>query len=319
MFAFVLRAARLRMVARHAPWSVRTTVKRCAHRSGQTRLGLGAFIIGIAITALFAGSSPTYASSKTTAAHDAMIANIRTAAEQDYPGLPGEPSFNAVVDAIAQIDRKQFVPEDQEPYANRGTALPIGFDQTISAPYTVAIMTEAVGARAGSNILEVGTGSGYQAAALSRLGATVHSVEIVPQLADAAAKRLRRLGFGHVWIKEGDGFAGWPEFGPFDAIVVTAGAAEVPAPLLDQLRSGGKLVMPVGPNTFVEQLIVFSKRQDGSFSRCSLGPFMFVPLRGVGGKPDVPGLYDRKVPPCRKGQTARWPGQAAAQQPADTQ
>jgi protein-L-isoaspartate(D-aspartate) O-methyltransferase len=282
--------------------------------------GLRVLNIGVAATALLAlvsGPDPTYASTKLARSHAAMVADIRKSAQQDYPGLPDEPLFKAVIDAIAHIDRTRFVSADQEPYANRGTSLPIGFDQTISAPYVVALMTAAVGARAGSNVFEVGTGSGYQAAVLSRLGASVHSVEIVPQLADAAAKRLRRLRFGHVWIKAGDGFAGWREFAPYDAIIVTAGAAEVPAPLLDQLRPGGKLVMPIGANTFVEQLIVFTKEIDESFSRCSLGPFMFVPLTGVGGKPEVPGLYDRSVPLCRNGQTARWPGQAVSGRTTD--
>lgn len=290
---------------------LRNSAKR---RSEPIRFGLSLQNIGVAVTALLAmisGSDSTYASTKLNRSHAAMVADIRKTAQQDYPGLADEPIFKAVLEAIAHIDRTKFVSADQRPFANHGTALPIDFDQTISAPYVVAVMTAAVGARAGSNVLEVGTGSGYQAAVLSRLGASVHSLEIVPQLADSAARRLRRLRFGHAWIKAGDGFAGWREFAPYDAIIVTAGAAEVPEPLLDQLRPRGKLVMPIGANPFVEQLIVITREISGGFSRCSLGPFMFVPLTGIGRKAEAPGLYDRSVPLCRRGQTARWPGQAS--------
>lgn len=255
------------------------------------------------------GHVPVHASNALMNSQAEMVEDILKRAQEDYPGLPAESSFKGAVDAITHIDRTRFVPRSERSIANRDSSLPIGYGQVISEPYIVAVMSAALGARAGSNVLEVGTGSGYQAAVLSRLGASVHSIEIVPQLARAATKRLRRLHIEHVWIKTGDGFAGLPELGPYDAIIVTAGAAAVPAPLLDQLRSGGKLVMPVGANTIVEQLIVFTKRADGSFSRCSLGPAMFVPLTGVGETPDVSGLYDRTVPLCRKGQTARWPGQ----------
>lgn len=241
----------------------------------------------------------------------AMVTVLRKSAERDYPGLGDDPSFQAAVDAISQLDRSKFVPTDVRPYAHLLWPLPIGFDQTISSPYIVAVMTAAVKTRPGANILEVGTGSGYQAAVASRIGATVHSLEIVPGLALAAAKRLKRLHCKNVSIKAGDGFAGWPEFAPYDGIIVTAGAALVPAPLLAQLKPGGVLVMPVGANTYVEQLTVFTKEASGSISRCSLGPVMFVPLTGAGQTPEAAALYDRSVPLCRKGQTARWPGQPA--------
>lgn len=256
---------------------------------------------------------PTLAWAEHEAGRAALVSDISRRAQEDYPGLENEPDFKSVLTAIASVDRARFVPADQRANAYKIEPLPIGFDQTISSPYVVAIMTAAVGARAGSHVLEIGTGSGYQAAVLSRLGARIHSVEIVPQLAQAAAQRIRRDGFRGVTIRAGDGFAGWPEFAPYDAIIVTAGSSQVPSPLLEQLKVGGRLVMPIGANTPVEQLLVFTKHADGKLDRCSLGPAMFVPFTGDGRKPEGPGLYDRSIPLCRKGQTARWPGQPIGQ------
>jgi len=231
--------------------------------------------------------------------------------KQDYPGLDKEMIFKSVLKAIASIDRAEFVPNDQRANANRDIPLPIGFDQTISDPYIVAIMTSFVGAKAGSNVLEIGTGSGYQAAVLSRLKASVYSIEIVPELAQTASDRLSRYGFNGVAVKAGDGFMGWQEYAPFDAIIVSAGSSEVPSPLFAQLKRGGRLVMPIGANSPVEQLVVFTKRADGGLDRCSLGPAMFVPFTGVGQKREIPATYDRSIALCRRGQNARWPGQAS--------
>jgi protein-L-isoaspartate(D-aspartate) O-methyltransferase len=288
------------------------TLYWCARRRAQLIGCLKSLKLAIALPALLVaatGTAATAASVGPDHRHSAMVQAILRAVQEDYPGLINEPLFKAVIDAIGHIDRSEFVPTEQRAYANQDRPLPIGFDQTISRPYIVAVMTAAIEARAGSNILEVGTGSGYQAAVLSRLGANIHSIEILPQLASAAAERLHRLRYENIRIKAGDGFAGWPEFAPYDGIIVTAGAADVPSPLLDQLKPGGKLVMPVGANTMVEQLIVLTKQFDGSFLKCSLGPAMFVPLTGVGRTAEIPALYDRKVPLCRMRQTARWPGQ----------
>ncbi len=237
----------------------------------------------------------------------AMVEEIRrTAAE--YPGLPDDPHFVAVVRAMEEVRREEFVPRDQRLNAYRNTPLPIGFEQTISDPYVVAVMTAAVGVETQSNVLEVGTGSGYQAAVLSKMGAIVHSIEIVAPLATSAAQRLKRLGYQNVAVTAGDGFAGWPEFGPYDAIIVTAGAAEIPPPLVAQLKVGGRLIMPIGPQGPVEQLVLLTKRSDGSLEPCSMGPAMFVPLTGRGERPaSMKGLYDRTLPVCYAGQTARWP------------
>jgi protein-L-isoaspartate(D-aspartate) O-methyltransferase len=198
------------------------------------------------------------------------------------PGLAGDPAFRKALAAVAAIPREAFVPPAQRARVYRDTPLDIGWGQTISDPYIVALMIAAARVQAGSNVLEVGTGSGYQAAVLARLGARVATIEIVPPLARQAARRLRHLGFSSVAARAGDGFFGWPERGPFDAIIVTAGAARVPAPLLDQLRPGGRLVMPIGPSWPLEQLDVFTRAQDGSLATCSLGSAMFVPLTGRG-------------------------------------
>lgn len=239
---------------------------------------------------------------------EAMIAKVRQRA-QDYPGLENDPHFIAAVTAIAAIDRAAFVPKNQRSYAWADRPLPIGHGQTISDPAVVALMTASVATGQGAHIFEVGTGSGYQAAVLSRLGARVHSVEIVTPLARAAAKRLRRLGYDQAFVRAGDGFGGWPEFAPYDGIIVTAGGADVPAPLIAQLRTGGKLVMPIGANQMLLQLILFTKQADGTLTRCSLGPALFVPLTGKGQAREANALYDRSIPLCYRGQVARWPGQ----------
>jgi protein-L-isoaspartate(D-aspartate) O-methyltransferase len=225
----------------------------------------------------------------------------------EYPGLVAEPDFVAAVAAIAQIPRQEFIPAGQRADAYRSGALMIGYDQTISDAYVVAVMTAVAHARSKSNVLEVGTGSGYQAAVLSRLGAITHSIEILRPLASRARRKLKQLGLRNISIKTGDGFAGWPTYAPFDAIIVTAGASAIPAELIAELRVGGRLVMPIGAQGPLEQLVLVIKQPDGSLSRCSLGPTMFVPLTGKGERaPDLKGLYDRSLPLCYKGQTAHW-------------
>jgi protein-L-isoaspartate(D-aspartate) O-methyltransferase len=232
-------------------------------------------------------------------ARAAMVERIRLKARSDYPKLAADPHFARVLAAVATTDRAAFVPPRASAAAYGDTPLPIGHGQTISDAYIVTAMTAAAALRPDANVLEIGTGSGYQAAILARLGARVHSVEIVAPLARAAARRLKRLGFARVAVRAGDGFAGWPAFAPYDAIIVTAGAAEIPAPLLAQLGPGGTLVMPIGPQWALEQLLVVRKSADGRLSRCTMGAALFVPLTGRGGRPDHPsGLYDRSIPDC---------------------
>ena len=155
--------------------------------------------------------------------------------------------------------------------------LPIGHDQTISQPFIVALMTHLLAPQPGHIVLEVGTGSGYQAAILSRLVRRVYTIEIVPQLAERAAGQLKALGYANVLVRQGDGYAGWPEHAPFDGIVVTAGAERIPAPLLAQLRPGGRMVIPLGPAAD-QQLVLVTKDKEGRTRQEALLPVRFVPF-----------------------------------------
>jgi len=179
--------------------------------------------------------------------------------------------------AMRSVPRHLFVPAEQRPYAYHDRPLPIGHGQTISQPIMVAYMTELVSPGPGRKVLEIGTGSGYQAAILAAAGAEVFSIEIIPQLAEAAGKRLDELGYDGVAVKSADGFYGWPEQAPFDAIIVTAAAEFVPPPLLEQLAEGGLMVIPVGSPYFVQTLMLVQKR-DGKPYSTSLMPVRFVPF-----------------------------------------
>ena len=180
------------------------------------------------------------------------------------------------------VARHEFVPADQRPYAYENTPLPIGHDQTISQPVVVALMTQLVRPRAGMRVLEVGTGSGYQAAVLAETGARVWTIEIFRVLADEATRRLARLGYRTVTVRHGDGYAGWPEEAPFDAIVVTAGAESIPPALVQQLAPGGRLVMPVGNPMLDQELVLIEKDAEGRVASRRILPVRFVPLlRGV--------------------------------------
>ena len=191
----------------------------------------------------------------------------------------GRPVFSvAVMEAMRAVPRAAFVPEAEKPFAYENRPLPIGHGQTISQPFVVALMTELLDVEPGARVLEVGTGCGYQTAVLCALGATVHSVEVVEPLARAAAARLNRLGDARAMVRAGDGHAGWPEEAPFDGIIVTAAAPSVPAALVDQLRPGGRLVIPVGPAGVTQQLQRLEKRADGSCEAKTVLPVAFVPL-----------------------------------------
>jgi protein-L-isoaspartate(D-aspartate) O-methyltransferase len=187
----------------------------------------------------------------------------------------------AVLRAMRQAPRHRFVPPNQIGAAYEDHPLPIGHGQTISQPYIVALMTEAVQVKPGDRVLEIGTGSGYQAAVLAELGAEVYTVEIIPQLAEQAAVRLRELGYAKIQVRQADGYFGWPEQAPFDAIMVTAAPDHLPQPLIGQLREDGRLIVPIGPQGSVQTLWLFQKR-GGQLSAANLGPVMFVPLVGKG-------------------------------------
>jgi protein-L-isoaspartate(D-aspartate) O-methyltransferase len=185
-----------------------------------------------------------------------------------------------VLAALRAVPRHEFVPPHLAAEAYDDGPLPIGAGQTISQPYIVALMTEAVGLQPGERVLDVGTGSGYQAAVLAHITPHVFGIEIVPELAQSARARLARLGFGGVQVRTGDGWAGWPEHAPFDAIVLAAAPGRVPPALLAQLAPGGRLCLPVG-GTDGQELLVCTREADGSFSERRLGAVRFVPMTGA--------------------------------------
>jgi protein-L-isoaspartate(D-aspartate) O-methyltransferase len=188
-----------------------------------------------------------------------------------------------VLDAMAQVPRSEFVPPAHRGAAYDDVALPIGHDQTISQPLVVALMTQALELQPTDRVLEVGTGSGYQAAVLHQLADHVDTVERIPALAEQAAELLEELGVDGVSVHTGDGTLGWPDEAPYDAVVVTAGGPEVPAPLLAQLADGGRLVAPVGPR-HAQELVRVRRHGDRTVSE-DLGPVAFVPLLGEAGWP----------------------------------
>jgi protein-L-isoaspartate(D-aspartate) O-methyltransferase len=183
-----------------------------------------------------------------------------------------------VLAAMRAVPRHLFVPEAVRRLAYRSEPLLIGHGQTISQPYIVAVMTHLLQAAPGQRILEVGTGSGYQAAVLAEMGAEVRSIEIVEPLAREAAERLRTLGYDKVIVRAGDGYAGWPEAAPFDRIIVTAGAPHLPQPLVDQLKPGGRMVIPIAAGRDGEELMLVTKDPRGRVRKRGLLPVRFVPL-----------------------------------------
>ena len=196
----------------------------------------------------------------------------------DREVIPAGVKDPAVLAAMRRVPRHEFVPEPlgREAYADR--PLPIGHGQTISQPSLVALMTEMLGLTRRSRVLEIGTGSGYQAAVLAEVAGEVYSIEIVGPLAESAARMLRRAGYDHVRLRLGDGWQGWPEAAPFDAIIVTCAPEEVPAPLIAQLREGGHLCIPVGPARATQELLLLVKRADGTLERKAAHPVRFVPM-----------------------------------------
>ena len=183
-----------------------------------------------------------------------------------------------VLDAMREVPRHRFVPEPLQRQAYDDRPLPIGHDQTISQPYIVALMTQLARPGPQDRALEVGTGSGYQAAVLSRLVAHVYSIELVDALAQSAEQRLKELRYSNVTTRAGDGYAGWPEVAPFDIILVTAAPDHVPAPLLQQLKPGGRMVVPVGPVADVQELQLIEKDNEGRIRTTRVAPVRFVPL-----------------------------------------
>jgi protein-L-isoaspartate(D-aspartate) O-methyltransferase len=183
-----------------------------------------------------------------------------------------------VLEAMRRVKRHEFVPAALARQAYDDRPLPIGHGQTISQPYIVASMTELLRLKKEDKVLEIGTGSGYQAAVLAEIVEEVYSIEIVRELGESGAELLKRLGYDGVEVRIGDGYHGWREHAPFDAIIVTAAASHIPPPLVEQLKPGGRMVIPVGPPFQVQQLMLLEKEEDGTVRQRSLMPVQFVPL-----------------------------------------
>ena len=210
---------------------------------------------------------------------DALLAEIERDMAHLGPALGVDGLSPAVRRAIREVPRHAFVPADQRAHAYRNRPLPIGYGQTISQPLIVAAMTELLQLEPGQRVFELGTGSGYQAAVLAALGAEVYSVEIVPPLAERARAALDATGYGAaVRTRTGDGYYGWEEAAPFDAVIVTAAGDHVPPPLLEQLKPGGRMVLPIGGRYFTQQLVLVTRRADGSIETRELIDVSFVAL-----------------------------------------
>lgn len=215
---------------------------------------------------------------------EAMLATIDRHARSCRDALGRDHIDPAVLDAMRRVPRERFVPADRHGQAYGDHPLPIGHGQTISQPFVVAFMTDLLAVERGHNVLEIGTGCGYQAAVLAELGANVATLEIVPELAEAARRTLAELGYDGVAVHQRDGRQGLPEKAPFDRILVTAAPARVPEPLLEQLAPGGRMVCPVGASPMSQELLVIEKDAAGHIRRHPTIAVAFVPLTGGAGK-----------------------------------
>jgi protein-L-isoaspartate(D-aspartate) O-methyltransferase len=243
------------------------------------------FIQGVSITVicllcLLFDFSPLYAADDYTTAREEMIELIEEDTRKTA-GYIGKTALDTrVLKAMARVPRHLFVPERYRDEAYENTPLPIGHGQTISQPYIVALMTNLLDLLPHHRVLEIGTGSGYQAAILAELSAEVYSIEIIEPLAIRASAVLKGQHYKNVQTRTGDGYFGWPEAAPFDAIVVTAAADHIPPPLVSQLKAGGRMVIPVGSRFMIQQLVLLKKDAEGKVSLRQILPVRFVPLTG---------------------------------------
>ncbi len=203
-----------------------------------------------------------------------------------------------VLRAMREVPRHLFVPEEHQDAAYGDFPLPIGYGQTISQPYIVALMTELLELKQGDKVLEIGAGSGYQAAILGEIpGLEVYTVEVIPELAESARARLESLGYDNVHVKQGDGYYGWPEHAPYNAIIVTAAPDYLPPPLTEQLANGGRMVIPIGPPGGYQTLWKFAKSADGELQAYNMGGVAFVPFTGEGAEENQsPGGHEWPLP-----------------------
>ncbi|WP_455207470.1 protein-L-isoaspartate(D-aspartate) O-methyltransferase [Kaarinaea lacus] len=224
--------------------------------------------------------TPLFADDKYTSARQALIKEIITDVQETSIYLDKEALDPRVMEAMAKVPRHEFVPFLQKSYAYQNRPLPIGHGQTISQPYIVAIMTDLLKPKPDHRVLEIGTGSGYQAAILSEVVKEVYTIEIIGALGELAEERFKRLHYRNIKSRIGDGYYGWQDAAPFDGIVVTAAASHVPPALIQQLKPGGLMVIPVGSPFLVQYLVVVEKHPDGTVTSKQILPVRFVPLTG---------------------------------------
>ncbi|MEC9328397.1 MAG: protein-L-isoaspartate(D-aspartate) O-methyltransferase [Pseudomonadota bacterium] len=234
----------------------------------------------ILITALRLGLAPSTHADRYATQRAGMVQLIRQDVIDTSRYIGKEQLDPAVMSVMGRVPRHEFVPESERARAYANQPLAIGHGQTISQPYIVALMTDLLELNTADQVLEVGTGSGYQAAVLAELTRTVYTIEIIEPLGRAATARLARLGYANIHGRVGDGYYGWKEQAPFDAIIVTAAASHVPPPLLKQLRPGGRMIIPVGSRFMVQDLLLIEKSPTGEFAVQQILPVRFVPLTG---------------------------------------
>jgi protein-L-isoaspartate(D-aspartate) O-methyltransferase len=228
--------------------------------------------------AIATGARPAYGGHGDMKQQRAMLEDIAAEARAtaDYTGRAA--LDERVMAAMAKVPRHEFVPRREQKYAYVDGALPIGFGQTISQPFIVALMTDLIAPKPEHIVLDIGTGSGYQAAVLAELVRRVYSVEVIPELAEEARERLHRLGYTNIETRIGDGNEGWPKYAPYDGIIVAAAATEVPPALIAQLTNGGRMVVPLGTQPRYQDLTLVEKSADGAVRQQSILPVAFVPL-----------------------------------------
>ncbi len=237
-------------------------------------------VIASALIAIFLFASAFGADDEFARARQRMVQEVAALARDI--GDKGKQTFDArVLAAMEKVPRHLFVPTDQIAHAYENRPLPIGYGQTISQPYIVAVMTDLMRVGPEATVLEIGTGSGYQAAILAEVVHRVYTIEIIEPLAREATERLRNGHYDRVKVKVGDGYYGWEEHAPFDAIIVTAASSHIPPPLVKQLKPGGRMVVPVGAQFLTQYLTLVEKNRDGTITTRQTLPVRFVPLTGV--------------------------------------
>jgi protein-L-isoaspartate(D-aspartate) O-methyltransferase len=233
--------------------------------------------LALVLNASFFAAPPVQAAASARTSQDIDFEQARRRMVEDQIEARGITDAR-VLDAMSRVPRHEYVPATYRAFAYNDTPLRIEFEQTISQPYIVALMTELLRPEPGDRILEIGTGSGYQAAIAAELVSEVYSIEIIPELARSAAERLERLGVSNVVVRAGDGYLGWPEQSPFDGILVTAGAEHIPGPLVEQLKPGARMIIPVGDQSAAQILKVIEKLPGGGVEIRDVAAVRFVPL-----------------------------------------